>query len=111
MTLFAAAIRLVGLSQREAAELFDVRLDTVKSWSVGRNRPPQGVWEDLRDLYALQVRAVEETLDMIDETDDGELALNTSGPRSTNWPTEGVHRAVLAAVALSVGLPIAREDH
>ncbi|MFN3469959.1 MAG: helix-turn-helix domain-containing protein [Novosphingobium sp.] len=51
-TLYAACLCRLGLSQAEAAALHSVRLDTVKSWSSGRNRVPDGAWEDLRDLEA-----------------------------------------------------------
>ena len=52
MTIYAACLRRLGLSQAEAARLHGVRLDTVKSWGSGRNRPPQGVWDDLRTVEA-----------------------------------------------------------
>ena len=49
-TLYAACLTRLGLSLPEAAKHHGVRLDTVKSWSSGRNRVPVGVWDDLRDL-------------------------------------------------------------
>lgn len=49
-TIYAACLSRLGLSQAEAAALHNVRLDTVKSWSSGRNPVPAGVWDDLRDL-------------------------------------------------------------
>jgi hypothetical protein len=51
-TLYAACLSRLGLSQAEAAVLHDVRLDTVKSWSAGRNPVPAGAWDDLRDVEA-----------------------------------------------------------
>lgn len=51
MTTFASALRICGLSLQEAADYFDVRLDTVKSWSAGRNPAPDGVWMMLADLW------------------------------------------------------------
>lgn len=59
MTTFAAALRLCGLSHQEAADFFDVRLDTVKSWSAGRNPVPTGVWGMLADLW----RRIEDAAD------------------------------------------------
>jgi hypothetical protein len=41
-----------GLSQREAAEFLKVRIDTVKSWCVGRNVAKPAVLAELRGLYA-----------------------------------------------------------
>lgn len=58
-TTFSAAIRLCGLSHSEAAGFLGVRLDTVKSWSAGRNRVPIGVWQMLADLW----RRIEEAAD------------------------------------------------
>lgn len=110
MTLFAASLRLLGLSHGEAADFLSVRLDTVKSWSAGRNRVPGGVWTQLRALYEKQQAAVEAALDLIDEQQPDEIAPNLSGPRGKQWPSQGAHHAVLAALALSVDLPIAEPD-
>lgn len=51
-TLYAACLSRLGLSQSEAADLHKVRLDTVKSWSSGRNPVPQGAWDELRGCEA-----------------------------------------------------------
>lgn len=51
-TLYAACLARLGLSQPEAAELHNVRLDTVKSWAIGRRTVPNGAWQDLRSLEA-----------------------------------------------------------
>ena len=51
-TLYSACLARLGLSQSEAAALHGVRLDTVKSWSAGRNRVPSGAWDELRDYEA-----------------------------------------------------------
>ena len=84
MTLYAAALRLLGLSHAEAARLHNVRLDTVKSWSAGRRSAPPGCWDELRALYARQRAAVERK---------GE-------PASKDWPSAAALAAVLAARAL-----------
>jgi hypothetical protein len=59
MTTFSSAIRLCGLSRREAADYFGVRLDTVGSWSSGSNPVPPGVWDMLADLW----RRIEDAAD------------------------------------------------
>lgn len=100
MILFAAALRLLGLSQAEAADYLDVRPDTVKSWSAGRNRVPDGIWNKLRGLYWLQTRAAGEALALIAEHDPDEIAPNPDGPRGKEWPSKGAHLAVLARVVL-----------
>ena len=51
-TLYAACLSRLGLSQAEAATLHNVRPDTVKSWSAGRNTVPPGAWDDLRSHEA-----------------------------------------------------------
>lgn len=51
MTLYSAALRLLGLSRAEAAALHGVRPDTVNSWATGRRSIPAGAWDDLRALY------------------------------------------------------------
>lgn len=51
-TLYAACLSRLGLSQSEAASWHGVRLDTVKSWSAGRNPVPDGAWADLRGYEA-----------------------------------------------------------
>jgi hypothetical protein len=97
-TLYAACLSRLGLSQSEAATLHDVRLDTVKSWSAGRNPAPQGAWDDLRDCEAEIVdrsEAIREARDSIESTsieidtsdaDDltlmaaADFVLNTKGP-------------------------------
>src|SRR6185312_13798541 len=59
MSTFKSAIRLCGLSQQEAANFLDARLDTVKSWCAGRANPPAGVWTLLSGLF----RQIEEAAD------------------------------------------------
>lgn len=61
MTLYAACLSHLGLSQSNAAALHGVRIDTVKSWATGRNRVPTGVWDDLR-AYAGEIVAGAEDL-------------------------------------------------
>lgn len=51
-TLYAACLSRLGLSQAGAAALHGVRIDTVKSWSAGRNPVPQGAWDQLRSCEA-----------------------------------------------------------
>lgn len=69
MTTFASALRLCGLSQQEAADFFDVRLDTVKSWSAGRNPVPAGVWDMLAGLWRRIEDAADGATDHVDLSD------------------------------------------
>jgi hypothetical protein len=68
MTTFSSAIRLCGLSRREAADYFGVRLDTVGSWSSGSNPVPPGVWDMLADLWRRIEDAAEEVKKAAEET-------------------------------------------
>lgn len=74
MAAFKFALQACGLSQSEAAELLGVRLDTVKSWSAGRNAPPEGVWVMLADLF-------EQIQDAADGA-AGQMAVDGIDPRS-----------------------------
>lgn len=60
-TLYAACLARLGLSQAGAAAVHGVRLDTVKSWSAGRNRVPDGAWDELR-AYEAQIVGRAETI-------------------------------------------------
>lgn len=72
MSLFAACLRLVGLSQVEAADFLGVRLDTVKSWSSGRRKAPIGAFRELSALYLDQLDAAEAgAIDRIEWPSDG----------------------------------------
>src|SRR5690606_8686572 len=65
VTPYTLLLQACGLSQREAASLHGVRLDTIKSWSAGRNRVPDGVIDQLRDLFALIVEVGEQAIDTL----------------------------------------------
>lgn len=84
-TLYAACLSRLGLSQAGAAALHNVRLDTVKSWSSGRNGVPPGAWAELR-AYEAQIvdrsEAMRETWEAagsplieLDDSDAGGVAL------------------------------------
>ena len=47
---FKAALEQCGLSNRAAAQFFNVSVDTVDSWSRNRNPVPDGVWIELAAL-------------------------------------------------------------
>src|SRR6202040_2016071 len=65
-TPFAVLAERCGLSQREAAEFLKVRLDTVKSWSAGRNAAKPAVLAELRALYG-DIQAAAENLSQENE--------------------------------------------
>ena len=106
MTTFASALRLCGLSQQEAAAFFDVRLDTVKSWSANRNPVPDGVWQMLADLW----RRIEDAADTasVDEAiADSRSRMNCSADDAEGLPGGAVDAA--GAMALLVALANAND--
>jgi hypothetical protein len=115
-TLFALLIERCGLSHREAGELLDVRIDTVKSWSAGRNRAPVGVIVQLRALYRRIESAAGEMAREIErlsarhgapEAVDIGLACDDAEAQSLGWPCVGAHAAVLGIVAARINVPLA----
>ncbi len=104
-TAFSLLCQVCGLSHREAADFLGVRLDTVKSWSSGRNPTPAGALDDLVELAARIDMAADQAVDvMADMTDrHGEpeaveigVASDDAEARLLGWPCVGAHRAVVA---------------
>jgi len=102
-TIFSLLSQTCGLSHREAAEWLGVRLDTVKSWSAGRNGTPDRVINNLVDLAAKIDIAANEAIDCIDEVASscGErrtieigLSSDDAEAQSLGWPCVGAHKAV-----------------
>jgi len=110
MTAFALLESLAGLSHREAAEFHRVRVDTVKSWAVGRNNCPRGALDELRALIKMQERAARETLAIIKRGRPDEIELGCPSDdheaRSLGWPCVGAWAAMAARVAAATDRPI-----
>lgn len=117
MTVFAAALAHVGLSTSEAAEYLSQGLgrsispEAVRKMSSGHQRVWPDVWACLSGLFAEQLAAAEEALDVIDELtaqhgppDNLDLS---PGPRDQTWPSQRAAYAVKALVALMSGVPVA----
>ena len=102
MTTFAAAIRLCGLSQQQAADFFDVRLDTLKSWSSGRNPAPAGVWAMLADLWRRIEDAADDAAPLVDLADSRSWA-NLSADDVDGLPGGAVDVAGAMALLLAIG--------
>jgi hypothetical protein len=67
-TTYAACLARLGLSHTAAAQLHGgIRLDTVKSWSSGRNPAPQGAFDDLRNYEAQIIDASEAMREVLPE--------------------------------------------
>lgn len=50
MTEFNDLIQKCGFSNRGAADLFDVRYDTIKNWRYGKSAVPERVMQQMRDI-------------------------------------------------------------
>lgn len=102
MTSFALLCQLCNLSHREAAAYLDVRLDTVKSWSSGRNPTPDGALVSLRDLVRKIDRAAAEALKLVNETKPPILTLgyatDDAEAQSLGWPCAGAQAAAFARI-------------
>lgn len=106
-TPFSLLLHISGLSHREAADFLAVRLDTVKSWSSGRNRCPDGAIGDMLALVAKQERAAGEALAQINQMiatngvpDTIELGepVDDEDAQNIGWPCVGAWRGMAARV-------------
>lgn len=115
ITPFGILASLAGLSHREAALVCGVRLDTVKSWSSGRNRAAAGAIDDLRALIARQERSAAEAVAQIahlaqshgapDEIEIGYPADDYEA-QALGWPCVGAWAAMAARVVAATPIPI-----
>jgi hypothetical protein len=115
MTTFSILMQRCGLSQREASELLEVRLDTVKSWSSGRNPVRLAIINELRDLHRKIERAGQELVAMVQRPiemqreESGEptklefgLAQSDAEARKLGFPCTGAHTAALGVAIASL---------
>lgn len=111
-TPFSLLLQISGLSHREAADFLAVRLDTVKSWSSGRNRCPDGAMGDMRGLIAGQRQSAKNALAQIDDLvrqhdapDAVELGepVDDADAQAIGWPCVGAWRGM--AARLVAGAP------
>jgi len=115
MTPFAALCGLAGLSQREAADVLTVRIDTIKSWTSGRRDAPSGAIAHLRELIMMQERAADEFFEELDAQTkqrgaphDIELGYPTDDheAQSLGWPCVGAWRAMAARVVAGTDIEL-----
>lgn len=100
MTLFATILQSLGLSQAEAAAYLNVRPDTVKSWSAGRNPVRSGVYSELRALAVKQRTAAVEAFKAWREAKKpGEIEFALPDDAEINrrgWPSRGAFLTIAA---------------
>jgi hypothetical protein len=107
-TTFSLLCDRCGLSQPAAADFLKTRLDTVKSWSSGRNEAKVSVLDELRDLYARIEEAAEAASEQIealldariDAPDEIEIGLASDDheARQLGLPCVGAHEALIGLV-------------
>lgn len=102
-TLFTGILNLCGLSHREAADFLNVRVDTVKSWSSGRNRVAPGALEELWTLADRIERAAVEAERVFRQQWSGRetvielgIAADDHEAQQLGWPCVGAQRAMAA---------------
>ncbi len=115
MTPYSILCAHAGLSHREASDFHKVRPDTIRSWSSGRNRAPQGAIDELIDLINRQEQLAEAALLRIHA-----LAAENGAPefvelgypaddyeaQSIGWPCVGAWRAMAARVLAKSTHPV-----
>ena len=114
-TPFQLILARCGLSHREAAAFLCVRLDTVKSWSAGRNPTPAPVLTELRVLYGriertaaeaqAQIEAIHRVAPAPDVLEFGLAADDTEAQR-LGWPCVGAQAALLGLLAARLPWPV-----
>ncbi len=107
-TIYALLTQACGLSQREAAELFEVRHDTARAWSSGKHDAPERVIEELRELDSQIERATVEALAEIERGDPSEIVLAQSNKeaQALGLPCVGAHRELLSRVVSRCPRPL-----
>jgi len=93
-TLYAACLSRLGLSQIEAARLHNVSINTVKSWSAGRNGVPQGIWDELRGYESQIIDGAEELRERWQDAGSPPVEINDA-------ESEGVSLMALADFVLA----------
>jgi hypothetical protein len=105
-TTFALCLRLCNMSQAEAALFFDVRLDTIKSWSSGRNAAPVDVYRMLAGLWS-QIEAAADNVadglhvDLMDRRQMLNISADIIGDELPNEAARNMAGALALLMALN----------
>jgi len=95
MTLFSAILGHLGLSQPDAANYLDVRLDTIKSWCSGRRTPAIGAVDKLYKLAERIETAADHAVGLWLEQGEPDHIDFRVDP---GWPSKRCRLAVAAAL-------------
>ena len=102
LSTYSILLKASGLSQREAAVLHDVRLDTIKKWCQATgNRAPRALVQELAALIVKQGNAADEAVAACSDVATVELGLASDDydAQQLGWPTATAHAATIATVA------------
>lgn len=105
ITLFAAALRYLGLSQPEASDMLHISLQRVKDMSAGRMRVPPGIWAELstfakrRDAEVAKMRTHATSYTV----DDANFVLSSMEGAPAGFPCADSYVTMLAAAVLTSG--------
>jgi hypothetical protein len=106
LSTYSIFLKASGLSQREAAALHDVRIDTIKKWcQASGNRAPLAVVQELAALIVKQGEAADEVDDLVaSRSEQPEIielgvASDDHEAQALGWPTATAHAMTLAIVA------------
>ena len=108
-TLYDILLRASGLSQSEAANVHEARLDSVQKWCSGKSTPPDGVLRELAKLIVHQTTQADRALEIIEEEDAPEtdavvlgLARSDKEAQELGWPSITAQAITIAIVAAHV---------
>lgn len=104
-SFFKLACESCGLPLKEAMEFLGTKLDTTKSWWIGRRKPPESVLEKLIELAVRQEVAAQEILlelGLLEDKSCSRLTLRVvesdSEAKAMGWPSANAYRAVIRRV-------------
>ena len=105
MILYKHLMLVAGLSHREAAAFHDVRLDTIRSWSINRNPAPEGVINELTELIDRMLTAVDQAMSAIEDQHTSPTVIELGScsddkeAQDLGWPCASVHHHVIGLIA------------
>ncbi len=103
ISLFGLLRQFCGLSHGEVSEVFNVSLDTAKSWSSDRRTAPPAVMNEIAYLAERIDTAADEVADFVVEDDESVIELglcaDDAEAQSQGWPCLGASHAAIGMTA------------
>ena len=104
-SFFKLLCQSCGLPLKDAMEFLGTRVDTTKSWYMGRRKPPESVLEKLIELSVKQDIAAQEILlemGLLEDRNCTRVTLkevdSDSEAKLMGWPSANAYRAVIRRV-------------